>query len=283
MYQAGLILEGGGMRGIYTAGVLDAFLDKDIEFSSIYAVSAGACHACSYISKQRNRAFRIGVDYLDDPRYCGWRSFLKTGDIFGADFSYEKIPNVLEPFDYETFDRYKGKFYAVVTNVETGQPEYKRITDAERQLWAVRASASLPLVSRTIAVNGKFYLDGGVSDSIPIRKSVEDGNDKNVVVLTRDASYRKEANPLMPLMKLRYPGKKEFLDTAETRHIHYNEVLSFLEEEEKAGRVFIIRPEYQVAVKRIEKDREKLEELYRQGYEDGMRRMDDMIAYLEQE
>lgn len=269
------------MRGLYTAGVLDAFLDREIEFSSVYGVSAGACHACSYLSKQKGRAFRIGVDYLEDPRYCGVQSFLKTGDLFGADFSYGQIPDVLDPYDYEAFKEYKGKFYAVVTNVQTGQAEYKRITDAQRQLWVVRASASLPLVSRTIAVKGKYYLDGGISDSIPIRKSIEDGNEKNVVILTRDGSYRKEPNALLPLMKLRYPGKKAFLDSIETRHIHYNEVLAFLDEEEKAGRVFIIRPQEEVEVGRIEKDRKKLTALYHQGYEDGMARMDDMVAYLD--
>ncbi len=280
MYQAGLILEGGGMRGLYTAGVLDAFLDKEVEFSSVYGVSAGACHACSYLSKQRGRAFRVGVDYLENPEYCGVKSFLKTGDLFGADFSYGQIPDVLDPFDYEAFNEYKGKFYAVVTNVQTGQAEYKRITDAQRQLWVVRASASLPLVSRTIAVKGKYYLDGGVSDSIPIRRSIEDGNEKNVVILTRDKSYRKEPNSLLPLMKLRYPGKKAFIDSIETRHIHYNEVLSFLDEEEKAGRVFIIRPQEEVKVGRIEKDRDKLTDLYNLGYQDGMDRMEDMAAYL---
>ena len=282
MYQAGLILEGGGMRGMYTAGVLDAFLDKEIEFSSIYGVSAGACHACSFISKQRGRAFRVGVDYLDDPNYCSFKSFLKTGDLFGADFTYEQIPDVLDPFDYDTFRDYKGKFYAVVTNVQTGQAEYKRVRDGEKHLWMVRASASLPMVSRTIAVNGKYYLDGGIADSIPIRKSIKDGNEKNVVVLTRDASYRKEPNGMLPLMKLRYPGKKAFLDAVENRHIHYNEVLQFLEEEEKAGRIFVIRPSEEVEVRRIEKDRDKLEALYQKGLEDGMERADDMIAYLEQ-
>ena len=281
MYQAGLILEGGGMRGMYTAGGLDAFLDKEIEFSSIYGVSAGACHACSYISKQRGRAFRVGVDYLDDPNYCSFKSFLKTGDLFGADFTYGEIPDVLDPFDYDAFRNYEGSFFAVVTNVQTGKAEYKRVRDAEKHLWMVRASASLPLVSRTIAVKGKYYLDGGIADSIPIRKSIEDGNEKNVVILTRDAGYRKEPNGLLPLMRIRYPGKKEFLDAVETRHIHYNEVLAFLEEEEEAGRVFVIRPSEEVEVKRIEKDRDKLEALYLQGFEDCMARADAMIAYLE--
>ena len=280
MIQAGLVLEGGGMRGVYTAGVLDAFLDQDMEFSSVYGVSAGACHACSYLSKQRGRAVRVVLDYLNDPRYCSWKSYLKTGDLFGVDFAYHQIPDVLDPFDHESFDQYQGKFYAVVTNLETGKAEYKRIRDLRKQIWIIRASASLPLISRTIAVNGKYYLDGGVTDSIPVRRSIEDGNQKNVVVLTRDLSYRKEANSAMPLMRLRYGRYKEFLDAAETRHIHYNEVLSFLEEEEKAGRVFVIRPSTEVDVGRLEKDRAKLEALYRQGYDDTMKQMDSLKSYL---
>ena len=279
-YQAGLILEGGGMRGVYTAGVLDAFLDHDVAFSSIYGVSAGACHACSYMSGQRGRAFRVNTEYLDDPRYCSAKSLIRTGDLFGADFVYSQLPNVLDPFDYDAFEKYDGKLYAVVTNVRTGEPEYIRVRDGRRQMWVVRASASLPLISRTIAIHGNYYLDGGISDSIPIRKSIEDGNVKNVVVLTRDASYRKEPNSIMPLLRLRYRGCREFLNANEIRHISYNETLAFLEEEEKAGRVFIIRPEHEVKVGRLEKDKEKLTKLYEQGVEDARRLMDPMREYL---
>jgi len=280
MYDAGLVLEGGGMRGVYTAGVLDAFLDEGIEFSSVYGVSAGACHGCSFLSKQRGRGVRVVVDYLDDPRYCGIKSLLKTGDIFGADFAYSQIPDVLDPFDHQAFDQYQGRFYVVATDVVTGQPKYLRVRDLRKQIWMIRASSSLPLVSRTVAVHAHYYLDGGVTDSIPIRRSMEDGNEKNVVVLTRDAAYRKEANSMMPLMRLRYHGHKAFLDAAETRHIHYNEVLAFLEEEEAAGRVFVIRPSEEVQVGRLEKDRKKLEALYQKGLEDAGARMEELKKYL---
>ena len=146
MYNAGLILEGGGMRGVYTAGVLDAFLDAGIEFSSVYGVSAGSCHACSYLSKQRGRAFRVNVDYLDDPNYCGAKTFLKTGNVFGPEMLYEQIPDVLDPFDYQAFLNYPGKFYAVVTDVETGAARYLRVRDLRKQMWMIRSSSSLPLV-----------------------------------------------------------------------------------------------------------------------------------------
>ena len=263
MYNAGLILEGGGMRGVYTAGVLDAFLDAGIEFSSVYGVSAGSCHACSYLSKQRGRAFRVNVDYLDDPNYCGAKTFLKTGNVFGPEMLYEQIPDVLDPFDHQAFLNYPGKFYAVVTDVETG------------------AASSLPLVSKTIVVKGHKLLDGGIADSIPIRKSIEDGNEKNVVILTRDHGYRKAPNKLMPIMRLRYPKYKEFLHAMETRHVRYNETIDFLEEQEKEGKVFIIRPEAKVEVGRIEKDKAKLTVLYKQGLHDGEKAIEAMKEYLE--
>ena len=282
MYHAGLILEGGGMRGVYTAGVLDAFLEENIEFSSIYGVSAGSCHACSYMSKQKGRAYRVNVDYLDDPNYCGVKSYLKTGNVFGADMLYSQIPNVLDPFDYEEFEKYPGKFFAVLTNLETGEPEYIRVKDLKKQMWAVRASSSLPLVSNTLVVKGRHYLDGGIADSIPIRRSIEAGNEKNVVILTREDSYRKTPNELMPLMKLRYSHSKAFLEKAENRHIRYNETLDFLKKEEEEGRTFVIRPSEKVNVGRVEKNKDKLEHLYNIGLEDGRKSMEAMKKYLEQ-
>lgn len=283
MYQAGLILEGGGMRGIYTAGVLDAFLDENIEFSSIYGVSAGSCHAGSFISKQRGRALRASIDYLDNPDYSSVRSFMTTGNFFGVDMLYSQIPNVYEPFDYETFRNYKGRFYAVVTDVDTGEARYLRVTDMEKQMWMIRASSSLPMISKTLVIKGHSYLDGGIADSIPIRRSISAGNVKNVVILTRDASYRKEPNGMMKLMKLRYPHSEAFVERVGDRHIRYNETLDFLAEEEKAGRVFVIRPHKKVEVGRLEKDKEKLMDLYEMGLYDGRESMEKMKEYLDRQ
>ena len=280
MYNAGLILEGGGMRGVYTAGVLDAFLDAKIEFSSVYGVSAGSCHACSFLSKQRGRAYRVNVDYLDDPRYCGWKTYLKTGNIFGAKMLYSQIPDVLDPYDYQEFLKYKGKFFAVVTDVDTGEARYLRISDLRKQMWMIRASSSLPLLSKTIVVKGHSFLDGGVADSIPIQRSIKDGNRKNIVILTRDAQYRKGPNQWMPLVKLRYPHKKEFQAAMKNRYIVYNETLDFLKKAEAEGSVFVIRPESKVEVGRVEKDREKLHALYQQGLHDGEKSIKAMKEYL---
>ena len=184
--QIGLILEGGGMRGLYTAGVLDFFLDKNIEFSSCYGVSAGAAHCCSYLSKQRERAFKASTEHLSNRNYASVYSLITTGDYFNSDFVYRKLPEELNPYDYEAFSRFEGEFYAVVTDCQSGQAEYKQIHDMKKDMDVIRASCSLPFLSKKVMIDGKAYLDGGVSDSIPLRKSMEDGNQKNVVILTRD-------------------------------------------------------------------------------------------------
>ena len=281
MFQAGLILEGGGMRGVYTAGVLDAFLENGIAFSSIYGVSAGACHASSFISKQFGRAFRSCADYVDKPEYMSFRNILRTGSMFSKEYVYSTIPNVLDPFDYETFRNYQGRFYAVLTDADTGEAVYVRVRDLKKQMWAIRASASLPLISKTTVVHGRAFLDGGIADSIPIRKSMSDGNVKNVVILTRELGYRKQPNKMMPLIKLRYPKSKGFVERAGDRYLRYNETLDFLAMEEQKGNVFVIQPDRKVEVSRTEKNRERLEALYQEGLEDGRKSIDALKVYLE--
>ncbi len=269
------------MRGVYTAGVLDAFLEADIEFSSIYGVSAGSCQGASFASKQKGRGLHTVIDYVDDPNYCSFKSLLKTGDMFNVDMCYHQIPMVYYPYDNEEFKKYQGKFYAVMSNVETGNATYYQIKDMDKQIWAIRASSSLPLLSRTLVVKDRPLLDGGISDSIPIRQSIKMGNKKNVVILTRDASYRKSENKLMPLVKLRYRKYPKFVEKMADRHIRYNETLDFLRQEEAAGNVFVIRPQYEVEVGRLEKDKDKLMALYNQGYADGQANIEAMKAYLE--
>lgn len=281
MYQAGLILEGGGMKGIYTAGILDAFLEKGLEFSSAYGVSAGAVHLCSFLSKQKGRGLAVCVDHLGNPDYCSVRSLLTTGDLFNVKMSYHTIPEKLNPYDYETFDRYAGKAYAVVTNIATGRPEYLRIKDMKADIDAVRASASLPLVSRNVVINGKAYLDGGISDAIPLQKSILDGNRKNVVIMTKEEGYVRKPSSHLGLIKMRYLKYPKVYELMKYRHIRYNDSLAFLEEQEKKGQAFIIRPKQKSDVGRIEKDVEKIKKLYEEGYRDGLRVYDGVIAYLE--
>lgn len=281
MYQAGLILEGGGMKGIYTAGVLDFFLDKEIDFSSCYGVSAGACCLCSYLSKQRGRAYHVNVDYLDQKAYCSVESLLKTGDLFGTDMCYGLIPDYLNPYDYDTFDSYEGKAYAVVTNIKTGKAEYMLLEDMHRDVIAVRASSSMPLVSRNVKIGDDLYLDGGIADSIPVRRSMKDGNAKNVIVMTKEEGYiRKPAGKELALIKAKYIRYPKIYELMRERHLAYNSTVQYIEEMRAQGRVFVIRPKHKSDVGRVEKDRAKLEALYEEGYRDAESCYSELMEYL---
>lgn len=281
MYQAGLVLEGGGMKGIYTAGVLDFFLDKGLEFSSVYGVSAGACHMCSFLSKQRGRARDISIDYLDNKKYCGVGNLLTTGDLFNVNTAYKLIPDYLNPYDHTTFEKYKGRAYAVVTNIETGKPEYLRLKDMREDIIAVRASASLPMVSRNVKIGEKLYLDGGISDAVPIRKSILDGNKKNVVILTKEDGFVRKPSSHLEIMKLRYLKYPKVYELMKERHITYNDTMAFLEKQQENGQAFVIRPKQKSEVGRIEKDAEKLKALYEEGYRDGAENFELLLNYLE--
>ena len=281
MYQAGLVLEGGGMKGVYTAGVLDFFLDKGIEFSSVYGVSAGACHMCSYLSKQRGRALDVNIDYLDNKKYCSTYSLLTTGDLFNVKTAYHLIPEYLNPYDYDTFNKYEGRAYAVVTNIATGKPEYLRIRDAKKDLVAVRASASLPLVSRNVKIGDNVYLDGGISDAVPIKKSILDGNRKNVVILTKEEGFVRQPAKHMEVMKVRYFKYPKVYELMKNRHTAYNDTMDYLEKQQENGQAFVIRPKQKSDVGRIEKDVDKLKALYEEGYNDALANYELLLNYLE--
>ncbi len=281
MYNAGLILEGGAMRGVYTAGVIDYLLDKGISFREVYGVSAGSCSACSYLSGQRRRAMDVCVDYLDDDRYCSVKSLLRTGELFGSQMLYHEIPDKLNLYDYEAFSRYPGNFYAVVTNCYTGQAEYRKVQDLHKDIEVIRASSSMPLVAKMVYLDGKPYLDGGIADSIPLKQSQKKGNQKNVVVLTRDKSYRKKPNEMMPLIRARYFRYPQLVNRIERRHEYYNRTLEEISKSEEAGDTFVLSPGRQVEVGRIEKDRKKLEALYQEGYEEAKARGEELMKFLE--
>lgn len=283
MIKAGLVVEGGGMRGVYSSGVLDFFIEKDLFFENNYGVSAGACHLCSYLAKQYKRAFRVNVDYLNDKRYCSVHSLLKTGNLFGAEMLYDIIPNELDLFDYDTYNKNKSNFYVVITDINIGKPEYVKIGDLKKDIIYVRASSSLPLLAQNVKINDKEYLDGGISDSIPIKKSIADGNKKNVVILTRDSTYRKGKNSLMPIIKLKYKKYPNFVKSMADRYIVYNEILDFIKELEDNGDVFVIRPKKPVNIGRTEKNREKLEALYNDGYNDAKDCYEELLKYLGKE
>jgi len=280
MIKGGLILEGGGMRGIYTAGVLDFFIDRDIYFSEVYGVSAGSANGSSYLSKQKGRAFHVNTDFLDNKEYASAYSLVTTGNFFGSEMCYDTIPNKLLPYDYETFKKYEGNFYAVATNCITGHPEYLKVRDMKKDIYKIKASCSLPLMAEMVYIDGVPYLDGGISDSIPIRQSIKSGNKLNVVVLTRDIDYRKKPNELLPVIKLKYKKYPELVKTIENRHIQYNRTLEYIKNQEEKGNIFCIRPSVELTVGRLEKNKGKLVAVYRQGYKDAKSRYEELIEYI---
>ena len=282
MIDAGLVLEGGGMKGVYTAGVLDFFLDKNLEFKNVYGVSAGACTMCSFLSKQRGRGRDTFVDYVGEKGYMSLKSLVTTGDIFNVGMSYNLVPNYLNPYDYEAFKRYEGNAYAVVTNIETGEAEYIKITDMEDGMEYIRASSSLPLVSRNVRIGDKLYLDGGIADSIPIKRSEADGNKKNIVILTKPVGYRRAAEGIKSLaaIKVRYLNYPKVYELMKCRHETYNDTMDYIEEEAKAGKLFLLQPEVDFEIDRLEKDKGKLNALYEEGYKEAESKYDALMEYL---
>ncbi|HJJ30618.1 MAG TPA: patatin family protein [Methanocorpusculum sp.] len=282
MYQAAAVFEGGGMRGGYSTGVIDVFLEHEIEFSSIYAVSAGACHAASFVSKQHNRAYRISTNYLHDKSYCSLKSLITTGNLFGTEMLFYRLHNELDPFDYDTFAAYKGTFYATATNLSTGEAEYFPVTaeDSHNGFPPVHASSSMPLLAKNVRIGKYEYLDGCIADSIPVRRAISDGNKKVVLILTRPADYRKGKNLVMPLYKMRYHEYPNFLARCADRNIRYNETMDFIQKEEEAGNIFVIRPDSPLPVGVVTKSKEKLKELYDIGHNDAEKKLDELLSYL---
>lgn len=280
MSKIGMVLEGGGMRGVYTAGVLDFFMDHDFYPDGVIGVSAGACHATSYLSKQRGRNYRVNTKYLSNKEYLSLTSLMKTGSLFGMEFMFHKIPEELEPYDYAAFDQSNIEYIAVSTDMETGKPFYKVIQDAKKDIDYIQASSSLPLLSRPVELEGRKLLDGGVGDSIPISYMVNRGYDKNIVVLTQCSDYRKGKNNLLPIIRHNYKKYPKLVEALADRHIRYNQTLDELTKLEKEGKAFVIRPSKPVTISRVEKNLEKLQTLYQEGYEDAKRQFEAMQAYL---
>lgn len=278
--MVGLILEGGGMRGAFTAGVLDQWLEDGLFFRDVYGVSAGLCQACSYLCRQPGRGIRVWLDNLKDPRFCSVRSLVTTGDLFGAEFSYDLLPRELDPIDNEAFLQSGARLTAVVTDVCTGRAAYFPVEDMLKDLQLIRASSSLPLVSNIVSWRGGRYLDGGIADSIPIRRAIFDGCTKNVLVLTQAPDYRKSPNRAMPLIRARYRKYPALVEAVARRHIVYNDTLDFIDAEVKAGRLFVLRPDVKPAVGRIEKDPEKLRQLHAVGAAVARRERERLIQFL---
>lgn len=279
MKRSALILEGGGVRGIFSAGVLDSFLASNIEFDTVIGVSAGALFGVNFISKQSGRAVRYNKKFNKDFRYMGMYPLLMEGNIVSTDYAYVRVPRKLDPFDNETYKKSKTDMYAVVTNVDTGRPEYILVKDVFEQMDALRASGSLPMVSKPVEVDGKKYLDGGVSNSIPFEWAIENGYERIVVVLTRDIAYRKKPSPQLPLKMLlrKYPCIYEDMVV---RHENYNQQIDKLEQLKKQGKVCVIRPTSPLSAGRLERDEKKIQETYDCGRNATDAMIDDIKNYL---
>jgi len=269
--KTGLVLEGGGMRGVFTSGVLDAFMKNDLTFPYVVAVSAGACNGMSYVSHQPGRARLCNIEILEKYDYISLRHLVQQGCIFDPVLLYDKLPYELLPFDFDTFFQSPTTFEMVVTNCKTGLAEYlSERHDRQRSLDIVQASSSLPYVSKIVMVDGKPMLDGGIVDSIPVERAMSQGYEKNVVILTRNSGYRKTGHDYkIPHFIYRdYPRLRVVLSR---RLEAYNRQLELVEKLEREGSVFCIRPERPLEVDRIEKDTQKLERLYDEGFELGDR------------
>lgn len=280
--KTGLILEGGAMRGLFSCGVMDAMMEQGIHFDGAGGISAGAVFGCNYKSGQAGRPLRYNKRYCADPRYASFRSLIRTGDLFGADFCYRELPDVLDPFDKAAFARDPMAFYVGATDVDTGKAVYHLCADGGKEdiLW-MRASASMPLVSRMVEIGGKRYLDGGVAEPTPYLYMEKLGYDHNVVILTQPREYRKEKNRLMPLIRLRLRKYPQLVSAMQTRHERYNRHIDYIAGREREGRALVIRPPQGLGIGHVERDPKELERVYQIGRAEALRRMDEIIGFLQ--
>ena len=278
--KIGLVLEGGGMRGLFSAGVLDALLElKELSVNGIVGVSSGALFGVNYVSKQKERAVRYNKKYADDKRYMGLHSWITTGNAVNKDFAFYELPYKLDVFDNETFKKAETDFYVVMTNVESGKPEYVLIEDVFAQMEYLRATSALPFASKIIEINGKKYLDGGISDSIPIDFCESLGYDKIIAILTRPEGTYKE-DKLGFLYKLVYRKYPNLVNSLLNMATDYEKVLAKIKDLENKGKIFVVRPPEVLKIGRLEKNRDKIQKVYDTGLNTGLKELDNIVKYL---
>ena len=281
--KTGLVLEGGAQRAIYTAGVLDVFMEHGITFDGVIGVSAGAIHGCSFVSRQHRRSIDYTLAYAGDKNYMSWYSFLTTGNMVNEEFCYHTLPEKLFPFDHKTFEANNTDFYAVCSNLQTGQAEYVKCAKMDKTgLAYLRASASMPFVSRISEIGGKKYLDGGICDSIPLRAFQKMGYERCVVVQTRAAGYQKKPNKLGWLAPLVYRKYPKFAAAIKNRHIMYNNELEQIEQAQKKGAAFVIRPSKNVKIHHMETDKKVLQAVYDLGRGDAIKLLPELKKFLKE-
>lgn len=279
--KKGLIMEGGAMRGMFTAGVIDVMMEHGIEFEGAIGVSAGAAFGCNYKSKQIGRVIRYNTRFSKDKRYGGFRVLLKEGNFYSKHFCYEEVPLKYDIFDYDTYEGNPMEFYVVATDVDTGKAEYHLLKDRHDHGFEwIRASASMPLVSEMVEIDGRRYLDGALADSIPVRYFENIGYDRNIVILTQPKGFLKKPDMLLPLMKRYYRKFPKLVDAIVTRHVQYNATLDYIAKREQAGELLVIRPLEKLSIGRTEKDPDKLRQVYEIGRQTALDRVEEIKQYL---
>ncbi len=281
LMKTGLVMEGGAMRGMFTCGILDVFLENDISFDGAVGVSAGATFGCNIKSRQQGRAFRYNKKYCADRRYHSIWSLLTTGDIYNVPFCYDELPYKLDKWDIEAFKANPMEFYCVATDIRTGKPAYHKCLSGEKQdiVW-IQASASMPLVSRPVHIDGGVYLDGGISDSIPLRFMEENGYDRNLVIETQPIDYVKGRQQYMPLVRFMLRNYPNMIKCMEERYLMYNEEKRYIRDKEEKGQVLVLRPDAPLHISPIEKDPKELERVYVHGREVADRNLQRIRDYL---
>ena len=279
--KTALIMEGGAMRGMFTCGVLDVFMENGITFDACAGVSAGAVLSCNFKSGQIGRGIRYNKKYAKDPRYCSIRSLIKTGDLYGADFCYREIPDILDKFDKETFRKNPMPFYVGATDVLTGKPVYHNCTkcDDTDMLW-MRASASMPVLSKIVEVDGYRLLDGGIADPVPFEYMEKLGYNKNVIILTQPQNYRKRRSKAMPAIRIVLKKYPAVISAMENRHKIYAAQLEEIKKREDLKRAIVIRPIEPLGIKRTEKNADKLEKVYFKGRAEAEKRLAEIKEFL---
>lgn len=279
--KKGLIMEGGAMRGLFTAGVIDVFMENGIEFDGAIGVSAGAAFGCNIKSKQIGRVLRYNTRFCKDKRYSGIGVLLKTGDLYSKDFCYGEVPTKYDIFDFETFKNNPMDFYVVCTDVTTGEPVYKKCDNFDNGNFEwIRASASMPLVSNIVEIDGMKLLDGGISDSVPIKYFEKIGYDTNIVILTQPKGYRKSKNRLVPIIRLAHRNYPKIAQAMAKRHIMYNETYDYIDEMESNGNLLVLRPDGPLDISKTEHNEKKLRKVYECGRETALKRLDEIKKYL---
>lgn len=277
----GLVLEGGAMRGLWTAGVTDVMMEHDIWPDGLIGVSAGAAFGCNYKSRQVGRAIRYNMRFARDSRYSGVKSWLTSGNYFNAEFGYHTMPNELDVFDNEAFNQNPMAFYVVCTDVLTGRAVYQLLSEATEDTYDwIRASASMPLASKVVELQGRKLLDGGVADSIPLEYFESIGYRRNVVVLTQPAGYQKEHNKLMPLMRMALRHYPKMIEAMDQRHLMYNRQLEYVTQAEREGRCLVIRPEGKIPIGHISHDARQMQLVYEQGRAVGMKYLSRIQSFI---